>query len=171
MLANEQVIGGRVRALRHAASSSACWSSGSSASRDYAERLLDNLDTLDWSETTKTAQRNWIGRSEGAELDPRSTRRKRHARRHEDVDRVFTTRPDTIFGATYLVLAPEHPLVERITTDEQRDGGRGVPRAGGEAGSRDAQDEPKEKTGVFTGAYAINPPPGARSRSGSPTTC
>ena len=118
---------------------------------DYAQRLLDDLDWIDWSETTKTAQRNWIGRSEGAEI---------RFRVGDEEIAVFTTRPDTIFGATYLVLAPEHPLVSAITTPEQR----------GEVESyvtRTAKQDlvarkvtEKEKTGVFTGAFARNPATG-----------
>jgi leucyl-tRNA synthetase len=137
---------------------------------DYAGRLLDNLDHLDWSESTKTSQRNWIGRSEGAEivfyvLDPLSAAGSAAVRTsRESVEtpteiRVFTTRPDTIFGATYLVLAPEHPLVTSLTSDEQR--------AEVEAYRRRAQKQDvvtrktsKEKTGVFTGSYAINPATG-----------
>src|SRR2546426_5551443 len=81
----------------------------------YAERLLKNLERLDWSDSTRTLQRNWIGRSEGAELlfeTPAGTK-----------IAVFTTRPDTVFGATYLVLAPEHPQVDQLTAEEQRRGG------------------------------------------------
>ncbi|MBL8983405.1 MAG: leucine--tRNA ligase [Gemmatimonadetes bacterium] len=119
---------------------------------DYAGRLLDHLDTLDWSETTKTAQRNWIGRSEGAEVtfpvvgsDAGIT--------------VFTTRPDTIFGATYMVLAPEHGLVERLTTPAQRDA---VEAYRARAARQDlvSRKVNKEKTGVFTGSYATNPATG-----------
>ena len=134
---------------------------------DYAPRLLDNLDRLDWSETTKQAQRNWIGKSEGAHLhfavtDPRSDAGAAmvadvpEGEPDDDTITVFTTRPDTIFGATYLVLAPEHPLVPVITTTDHR--------AEVEAyRTRTAQQDlvsrkvTKEKTGAFTGAYAINP--------------
>ena len=131
---------------------------------DYAERLLANLDWLDWSETTKTAQRNWIGRSEGAEivfLAPTQGRPQGEADEnavlmdaHEI--RVFTTRVDTLFGATYLVLAPEHPLVDALTTAAQR--------AEADAyRARTAQQDvvsrkvTREKTGAFTGSYALNP--------------
>src|SRR5207253_5751293 len=79
----------------------------------YAERLLSDLDTIEWSDSLKEMQRNWIGRSEGAEVDFQLAN-------FPDKIRVFTTRPDTLFGATYMVLAPEHKLVDRITTDEQR---------------------------------------------------
>ena len=135
---------------------------------DYAGRLLDNLDRLDWSESTKAAQRNWIGRSQGAEIVFRvedyyefagaatvvaATGEMSAATR--DI-RVFTTRPDTVFGATYLVLAPEHPLVEAITSDDQRSA---VQEYRARAARQDivTRKVSKEKTGVFTGAYAINP--------------
>lgn len=120
----------------------------------YAERLLNNLDTLDWSEVTKSAQRNWIGRSEGAEITFSVESR-------EDSVRVFTTRPDTIFGATYLVLAPEHPLVDAITTPSHHD----AVRAYQDRTTRQdlvSRKTVTEKTGAFTGAYAINPASGAR---------
>lgn len=120
----------------------------------YADRLLANLDTLDWSHTTKQAQRNWIGRSEGAELTF-------HIDGSDATVRVFTTRADTIFGATYLVLAPEHPLVDTITTDEQRSAVRAYQDA---TTKQDlvSRKSTREKTGVFTGAYAINPATKAR---------
>jgi leucyl-tRNA synthetase len=134
---------------------------------DYAERLLNNLDWLDWSAITKHAQRNWIGRSDGAEL----TFRIEGATDAGATDagatdagasvRVFTTRADTIYGATYLVLAPEHPLVGAITTDAQRD----AVRAYQERTTKQdlvSRKSVKEKTGEFTGAYAINPATGAR---------
>ena len=133
----------------------------------HAPRLLANLDTLDWSESTKQAQRNWIGKSDGAELVFSVSDTQADAGSAtvavteefaiaEDRIRVFTTRPDTIFGATYLVLAPEHPLVDAITTAEQRvvvDGYRERTR------KQDlvTRKTTKEKTGVFTGAYAVNP--------------
>jgi leucyl-tRNA synthetase len=126
----------------------------------YAERLLRNLDWIDWSESTKTAQRNWIGRSEGAEL--------RFAILSEDGKpspehqiTVYTTRPDTVFGATYMVLAPEHPLVDQITTAEQR---AAVEEYRAAAARRDivSRRVARDKTGVFTGAYALNPASGLR---------
>jgi leucyl-tRNA synthetase len=136
---------------------------------DYAGRLLANLDTLDWSESTKQAQRNWIGKSDGAELSFRvqdleeltgsatidSGQSGEFTAAAVDV-RVFTTRPDTIFGATYLVLSPEHPLVGSLTTDEQRDEvGQYIARAA----KQDivSRKVTKDKTGVFTGSFAINP--------------
>src|SRR5690606_33683525 len=120
---------------------------------DYAGRLLDNLDWLDWSETTKTAQRNWIGRSTGARV--------RFPIVGDGEIEVFTTRPDTIFGATYLVLAPEHPLGEEVTTAEQR---ADVERYRDQAQRQDlvTRRVNKEKTGVFTGAHAVNPATGER---------
>ncbi len=121
---------------------------------EYAERLLNNLETLDWSAITKQAQRNWIGRSQGAELTfaiGEST---------ETTVRVFTTRADTIYGATYLVLAPEHPLVATVTTEAQR---AAVAAYQDATKKQDliSRKSTKEKTGVFTGAYAKNPATGA----------
>ncbi len=117
---------------------------------EYAERLLADLDGLDWPEGIKEMQRNWIGKSEGAEVDFTI------AGCDEKVT-VYTTRPDTLFGATYMVLAPEHPLVTRITTDAQR---ADVDRYREEAARKSDMDRTElntEKTGVFTGAYAVNP--------------
>ncbi len=122
---------------------------------DYADRLLDNLEKLDWPEESKRRQSNWIGRSEGAELIFTV------ADTGETIP-VFTTRPDTIFGGTYAVLAPEHPLVERITTPDRRaDVAAYVERARNETEIERTNTE-REKTGVFTGAYAINPATGGR---------
>jgi leucyl-tRNA synthetase len=119
----------------------------------YAERLNANLDWIDWSEITRSAQRNWIGRSEGAEIDFRLDGVKENLR-------VFTTRPDTIFGATYMVLSPEHSLVGKITSDLQR---LEVEKYISETSMKTEQERIEEavkKTGVFTGAYAINPATG-----------
>lgn len=118
---------------------------------DYAQRLLEDLDWIDWSETTKTAQRNWIGRSEGAEITFRTG--------NERIT-VFTTRPDTIFGATYLVLAPEHPLVSTITTAAQRAAVDAYVTRTAKQDLVARKVTEKEKTGVFTGAYAKNPATG-----------
>src|SRR5213594_93577 len=118
----------------------------------YAERLLTNLDRLDWSESTRTLQRNWIGRSEGAELVFETPGGQKIS--------VFTTRPDTVFGATYLVLAPEHPLVEALTADEQR---RAVNAYRREVQATDIVSRKvgdRAKTGVFLGSYARNPATG-----------
>ncbi|HEX6557984.1 MAG TPA: leucine--tRNA ligase, partial [Longimicrobiales bacterium] len=119
----------------------------------YAERLLANLEWIDWSETTKKAQENWIGRSEGAEVHFRVVD-------HDEQISVFTTRPDTIFGATFMVLAPEHPLVGKITSAAQRAAVDAYLEqvAGMDLVSRKKTD--KEKSGVFTGAYAHNPATG-----------
>jgi leucyl-tRNA synthetase len=122
---------------------------------DYARRLLDNLDEIDWSDTTKTAQRNWIGRSEGAELDFRTKKVS-----GDDCEiRVFTTRPDTIYGATYMVLAPEHPLVDPLTTAEQK---KKVADYLERTKRQDlvTRKTSTDKTGVFTGSYAVNPATG-----------
>ena len=117
---------------------------------DYAQALLDDLETVDWPESIKARQRNWIGRSEGAEI----------LFRIEELDEdisVFTTRPDTLYGATFFVLAPEHELVARIDSDEVRDY---VRRAGAKKTVERAQAT--EKTGVFTGLHAVNPVNGER---------
>lgn len=118
---------------------------------DYADRLLRNLDGLDWSDTTRTAQRNWLGRSEGAEIT--------FAAGAEKIT-VFTTRPDTLFGATFMVLAPEHPLVAKLTTaDRKQDVEAYVAQAAAkDLVSRKVGD--KDKTGVFIGATATNPATG-----------
>ena len=115
---------------------------------DYADELLDH-SKIDWPERVKTMQKNWIGRSEGA-----------HVVFHtEDGDpiEIFTTRPDTLWGATFMVLAPEHPLVQKITTDEQRAAVEAYVAEAARKTEIDRTAEGKEKTGVFTGAYAINP--------------
>ncbi len=139
---------------------------------DYAGRLLENLNTIDWSESTKAAQRNWIGRSDGAEIvfqiqdyfEIAGAASVAGATGEIPVSQtdiqVFTTRPDTVFGATYLVLAPEHPLVDLITADDER---ASVDEYRTRAGKQDlvSRKVTKEKTGVFTGAYAINPATGA----------
>ncbi len=117
---------------------------------DYAQALLDDLATVDWPESIKARQRNWIGRSEGAEILFRIEER------DEDVA-VFTTRPDTLFGATFFVLAPEHELVERIDSDDVRDY---VRRASAKKTAERAAAE--EKTGVFAGVHAVNPVNGER---------
>jgi leucyl-tRNA synthetase len=174
VLANEQVIAG------------ACERCGAMVEQrfleqwffritDYAKRLLENLDRIDWSESTKQAQRNWIGRSDGAEIVFRvqdlleiagaatvgfNALRTTGEMSAQAVEvRVFTTRADTLYGATYLVLAPEHPLVEKITTDEQR---AEVQEYRDRAAKQDivTRKVNREKTGVFTGAYATNPATG-----------
>jgi leucyl-tRNA synthetase len=116
----------------------------------FAERLLEGLDELDWPTGIKLLQRNWIGRSQGAEIDFKI----------ENVDqqiRVFTTRPDTLYGGTFLVLAPEHSLVDLIVTEEQWPAVREYRERAARKSELERVDLSKEKTGVFTGAYAINP--------------
>jgi leucyl-tRNA synthetase len=156
VLANEQVVGG------------ICERSGDAVEQrlleqwffrisDYAERLLANLDRIDWSESTKTAQRNWIGRSDGAEIDFRAT-----CASGDEVDiRVFTTRADTIYGATYMVIAPEHPLVGPLTTASQQ---KKVVAYRKRTEKQDivSRKTSTEKTGVFSGSYALNPATGKR---------
>lgn len=117
---------------------------------NYADRLLEDLDDLDWPENLKDMQRNWIGRSEGAEVDFAIDG-------FDDVISVFTTRPDTLFGATYMVLAPEHKLVATITTDDQKDEIEAYQKKVATKSDLERTELSKEKSGAFTGAYAINP--------------
>lgn len=157
VLANEQVVGGE------------CERCGTPVEQrriaqwffkitKYAQRLLDNLETIDWSETTKKAQANWIGRSEGARLHfPILDADGKNSDRMVE---VYTTRPDTVFGATYMVLSPEHPLVDVVTRPEQADA-VGAYRA--QAQKKDLvarQKADRTKTGVFTGGYCRNPATG-----------
>ncbi len=116
----------------------------------YAERLLDDLAEVDWPESIKKLQIDWIGKSIGAEVDFKVDG-------HDDVIRVFTTRPDTLFGATYMVLAPEHPLVDVITSQEQKTAVKKYREEAARKSDLDRTDLAKEKTGVPTGAFAINP--------------
>lgn len=147
VLANEQVEGGK------------CWRCGEQVEKkrmkqwffkitDYADELLSEVDSLNWPEKIKTMQKNWIGRSEGAEV------------KFDDIT-VFTTRPDTIFGATFIVLCPEHPLISRLVTDDAREA---VEEYCAKAlkKSEIERQENREKTGVFTGAYATNPATGEK---------
>ncbi|MEX1094892.1 MAG: leucine--tRNA ligase [Planctomycetales bacterium] len=147
----------------------------------YAERLLDELDEVDWPESIKLLQRNWIGKSEGAEVDfyvggpgiqptgqdfdywkaARTDRGFVESPRN-DVLRVYTTRPDTLYGATYMVLAPEHPFVDRLTTPENRIKVEAYRRQAALKSDLDRTDLAKEKTGVFTGSHAWNPVNGKR---------
>ncbi|MEN8376679.1 MAG: leucine--tRNA ligase [Gemmatimonadota bacterium] len=164
VLANEQVIAG------------ACERCGTPVEQrfiaqwffritDYTERLLDNLSWIDWSESTKKSQENWIGKSEGALIRFPIARARVSEDRHEPATvhadapliEVFTTRPDTIFGASYMVFAPEHPLVDEITTDEHRDAVADYRRQVAATDLVSRKKTEKEKTGVFTGAYAVNP--------------
>lgn len=117
---------------------------------DYAEELLDGLDKIDWPEKTKTMQKNWIGKSFGTEA-------KFKIEGHEDTITVFTTRPDTLFGVTYVVLAPENALVEKIVTPEYKQAVEEYSDTVKHLSEIERTSTVKEKTGVFTGAYAINP--------------
>ena len=116
----------------------------------YAERLLQGLDTIDWSESIKESQRNWIGKSVGASIDFVLAG-------NEHKVEVFTTRPDTLFGAIYLTLAPEHPLVLQITTEEQRAEVEAYIAATAKRSERDRMADTKTVSGAFTGAYAVHP--------------
>jgi leucyl-tRNA synthetase len=116
----------------------------------YAERLLEDLDGLDWPEPVKQMQRNWIGRSEGADVTFK-------IEGHPDALEIYTTRPDTLFGVTYMVLSPEHHLVEKITTAEQKAAVAAYLEEAARKSDLERTDLAKEKTGVFSGAYAINP--------------
>jgi leucyl-tRNA synthetase len=139
----------------------------------YAERLADDLELVDWPRAIKDMQRNWIGRSEGAEADfyigdePERWLAERHQGGFpetppSDVIRVFTTRPDTLFGATYMVLAPEHPLVDRLTTPEQRAAVDDYRARAVSKSDLDRTELARTKTGVPTGATAVNPVSGQR---------
>jgi leucyl-tRNA synthetase len=149
VLANEEVIDGRSERGNHPVVRKPMrqWMLKIT---EYAERLLEDLETLDWSEGIKEMQRNWIGKSEGAEVD-------------FAIDgvtekvTVYTTRPDTLFGATYMVLSPEHPLINTITTADQRAAVEAYKEEAARKSDMDRTELNTEKTGVFTGAYAINP--------------
>ena len=117
---------------------------------EYADRLLEDLELVDWPDSTKRMQQEWIGRSFGAEVDFKLVD-------HEGAISVFTTRPDTLFGATYMVLAPEHDLVSKITTADQQAEVAAYVEGARRKSERDRMADSKEKTGVFTGAYATNP--------------
>ena len=155
VLANEQVIDGYCERHHDTRVEQRLTEQWFFAITRYAERLLRNLDWIDWSEVTKMAQRNWIGRSEGAEIDfPLAADPQRALR-------VFTTRPDTIFGATYMVIAPEHEWVDSLATPDQR---AALLAYRDRVAKMDliSRKAVKEKTGVFTGSYAINPATGSR---------
>jgi len=160
VLANEQVINGACErcGTRVEQRSLEQWFFAIS---QYAPRLLANLEWLDWSETTKTAQRNWIGKSTGAEIRFPLVGRDQAVAGADLAIAVFTTRPDTIYGATYLVLAPEHPLVETLTTEPQR---RAMEEYRRQVAAQDVVARKvvkRDKTGTFTGSYATNPATGA----------
>jgi leucyl-tRNA synthetase len=164
VLANEQVINGHCERCG-AAVEQRVLEQWFFRITEYADRLLADLDDkekMDWSESTTTAQRNWLGRSEGAELDfpLASAIPQPDGDADEPVIRVYTTRPDTVFGATFMVLAPEHPLVDALTTGAQR---KVVDAYRKQAAAKDLVSRKvgdKEKTGVFTGGYALNPATG-----------
>ncbi|SDK09321.1 leucine--tRNA ligase [Sediminibacillus albus] len=149
VLANEEVIDGKSERGGHPVERRPMkqWMLKITA---YADRLLEDLEGLDWPESIKDMQRNWIGRSEGAEV-------------HFAIDgfnetfTVFTTRPDTLFGATYAVMAPEHPLITKIVSEEQQSRVSEYIKAVQAKSDLERTDLAKEKTGVFTGAYAVNP--------------
>lgn len=149
VLANEEVIDGKSERGGHPVERRPMkqWMLKITA---YADRLLEDLEEVDWPESIKDMQRNWIGRSEGAhvtfEIDG-----------HDDTFTVFTTRPDTLFGATYAVLAPEHSFIEKITTADQKEAVDAYIDQVKHKSDLERTELSKEKTGVFTGAYAINP--------------
>jgi leucyl-tRNA synthetase len=149
VLANEEVIDGKSERGGHPVERRPMkqWMLKITA---YADRLIEDLDELDWPESLKDMQRNWIGRSEGAEVTFAIDG-------HDDSFTVFTTRPDTLFGATYAVLAPEHPYVDKITTEKQRNSVDTYLDQIKSKSDLERTDLAKDKTGVFTGAYAINP--------------
>jgi leucyl-tRNA synthetase len=155
VLANEQVEGGH------------CWRCGSLVEKksmkqwffkitDYADSLLDEIEDLDWPQKIKTAQTNWIGKSVGAELEFAVDGR-------DETVTVFSTRPDTVFGVTFLVLAPEHPLALSLGTGEFKDDLETYVKAAVKKSEIDRTNDNKEKTGVFTGSYAINPANGQKT--------
>ncbi|HEY8885929.1 MAG TPA: class I tRNA ligase family protein [Candidatus Microsaccharimonas sp.] len=155
VLANEQVEGGH------------CWRCGSLVEKksmkqwffkitDYADSLLDEIEDLDWPQKIKTAQTNWIGKSVGAEVEFKVDG-------HDDIVTVFTTRPDTIFGATFIVLAPEHPLSLKLGVGDFKQDLEEYVKAAVKKSEIDRTNDTKDKTGVFTGSYAINPASGEKT--------
>jgi leucyl-tRNA synthetase len=153
VLANEEVVDGKSERGGHPVERKPLrqWMLRITA---YAERLLNDLERVDWTEAIKEMQRNWIGRSEGAEVDFHLAA----SSGNRDIPiRVFTTRPDTLFGATYMVLAPEHSLVNRITPPSHQDAVRNYQTEAARKSDLERTELTKTKTGVFTGAYAINP--------------
>ena len=169
VLANEEVIGGVSERGGHPVMRMPLrqWMLRITA---YADRLERDLEGLDWSESIKTLQRNWIGRSTGAEVDFfigsassfEAWKKQRTAggfppKPGDDVLRIYTTRPDTLFGATYMVIAPEHPFVERLTTATQLEAVETYRQQAAAKSDLDRTELVKKKTGVFTGSYAINP--------------
>lgn len=149
VLANEQVEDGK------------CWRCGSIVEKkalpqwffkitDYADRLVADLDDVNWTDSIKNMQRNWIGRSRGAEVDFKVAD-------SDEVIAVFTTRPDTLYGATFMVVAPEHPIVQKVVSNEQRQVVADYVKQSQAKSDVERQETNREKTGVFTGSYAINP--------------
>ena len=155
VLANEEVIDGKSERGSHPVVRMPLrqWQMRITA---YAERLLSDLEPLDWSESIKDMQRHWIGISEGAEVTFTVSREAQPSADAPTIT-VFTTRPDTLFGATYMVLSPEHPLVESITTSSQRDAVNAYREAASRKSDFERTEVAKTKTGVFTGAFAVNP--------------
>lgn len=156
VLANEQVENGR------------CWRCGEEVSKKqmtqwffkitaYADELLADIDNLDWPEKIKTMQRNWIGKSEGAEVEFKIANGEAKGKKIK----VFTTRPDTIFGVTFLTIAPEHELLEKLSTDLTREKIEEYKKESLKKSEIERQEN-KEKTGIFTGSYAINPANGKK---------
>ncbi len=175
VLANEEVIDGRSERGDHPVERIPLrqWMLRITA---YADRLDRDLEEVDWSDGVKKLQQDWIGRSVGAEVDflcdsPEAfaawrdeRARSGYPRRPDErVLRIYTTRPDTLFGATYMVIAPEHPLVDRLTTNEQRAAVDEYRRKVAAKSDRERTDAAKTKTGVFTGGYAVNPVNGAQT--------
>ncbi len=154
VLANEQVEAGK------------CWRCGNDVEKkalkqwffkitEYADRLEQDLDKVNWTDSIKNMQRNWIGRSKGAEISFTVDG-------SEERITVFTTRPDTLFGATFMVLSPEHPMLGAITSDEQGEAVDAYRKAAQAKSDIERQETNREKTGVFTGAYAVNPVNGSK---------
>ena len=152
VLANEQVEGGK------------CWRCGNPVSKRnlkqwffkitaYADEMLEATDALDWTPMVKTMQKNWIGKSEGAEIEFKVVS-------HDEIITVFSTRPDTLFGATFLVLAPEHELIDKITADDARDAVNNYVAEAKRKSEIERMSDTREKTGVPTGAHVINPATG-----------
>ena len=154
VLANEEVVDGKSEVGGHPVERKALrqWVLRITA---YGDKLLDGLKTLDWPTSTKTQQTNWIGRSSGAEVDFK-------LEGHDETVRVYTTRPDTLFGVTYMVIAPEHPLVDSLTVAEQKDAVEAYVKAASLKSDLDRTELAKEKTGVFSGSYALHPITGER---------
>jgi leucyl-tRNA synthetase len=154
VLANEQVEGGK------------CWRCGNPVSKrnlkqwffkitEYADEMLEATDELNWTESVRAMQKNWIGRSQGAEIEFQLVDR-------SDLLKVFTTRPDTLFGATFMVIAPEHPLAKSLANDETHGAVEAYIAEAARKSEVERMNETREKTGVFSGSYAVNPATGAK---------